>query len=48
MIDTIISEIKEMFGKILITHQTGPEGKEVKRVYVEEASDIKKELYLWV
>ena len=35
-----------MFGKILITHQTGPEGKEVKRVYVEEASDIKKELYL--
>ena len=40
------NEIKEMFGKILITHQTGPEGKEVKRVYVEEASDIKKELYL--
>ena len=30
----------------MITHQTGPEGKEVKRVYVEEASDIKKELYL--
>ena len=37
---------KEMMGKILITHQTGPEGKEVKRLYVEEASDILKEFYL--
>ncbi len=37
---------KEMFGKTLITHQTGPEGKEVKRIYIEEASDIGKELYL--
>ena len=35
-----------MMGKILITHQTGPEGKEVKRLYVEEASDISKEFYL--
>ena len=35
-----------MFGKILKTHQTGPEGKEVKRLYVEEASNISKELYL--
>ena len=35
-----------MFGKILITHQTGPEGKEVKRVYVQEAYDIDKEFYL--
>ena len=35
-----------MMGKILITHQTGPEGKEVKRLYIEEASDISKELYL--
>ena len=33
-------------GKILITHQTGPEGKEVKRLYIEEASNISKELYL--
>ena len=33
-------------GKTLITHQTGPEGKEVKRLYVEEASDIFKEFYL--
>ena len=35
-----------MLGMKLITHQTGPEGKEVKRLYVEEASDIAKEFYL--
>ena len=35
-----------MFGKLLITHQTGPKGKEVKRVYIEEASDIETEFYL--
>ena len=39
-------EIELMFGKLLITHQTGPKGKEVKRVYIEEASDIETELYL--
>ena len=33
-------------GKVLITHQTGPKGKEVKRLYVEEASSISKEFYL--
>ena len=37
---------KEMMGKVLITHQTGPEGKEVKRLYIEEASDISNEFYL--
>ena len=36
----------ELFGKKLITHQTGPEGKEVKRLYVEESSNIEKEFYL--
>ncbi len=35
-----------MMGKILITHQTGPEGKKVKRLYLEEASEISKEFYL--
>ena len=35
-----------MMGKTLITHQTGPEGKKVKRLYIEEASEIYKELYL--
>ncbi len=39
-------EINLMFGKILKSHQTGPEGKEVKKVYVEEASNIYKEFYL--
>ena len=39
-------EAKEMMGKILVTHQTGPEGKEVKRLYIEEASEISKEFYL--
>ena len=36
----------ELLGKILITHQTGPEGREVKRLYVEESSNIDKEFYL--
>ena len=37
---------KELLGKKLITHQTGPEGREVKRLYVEVSSDIEKEFYL--
>jgi len=36
----------ELLGKKLITPQTGPEGREVKRLYVEESSNIKKEFYL--
>ena len=39
-------ESKKMMGKKLITHQTGKEGKEVKRLYIEEASEIDRELYL--
>ncbi len=39
-------EAKKMMGKILVTHQTGPEGKTVKRLYIEEASSILKEFYL--
>jgi succinyl-CoA synthetase beta subunit len=35
-----------MLGKKLVTHQTGPDGKEVKRVYIEEGCDIARELYL--
>ena len=42
----LINESKKMMGKILVTHQTGPEGKQVKRLYIEEASDISKEFYL--
>jgi len=37
---------KELMGKVLVTHQTGPEGREVKRLYVEESSNIEKEFYL--
>jgi succinyl-CoA synthetase beta subunit len=37
---------KAMLGRRLVTHQTGPEGRDVKRVYVETASDIARELYL--
>jgi succinyl-CoA synthetase beta subunit len=37
---------KELLGKKLITHQTGPEGREVKRLYVEVSSNIDKEFYL--
>jgi succinyl-CoA synthetase beta subunit len=36
----------EMLNNVLITKQTGPEGREVKRLYVEEGADIKRELYL--
>ena len=36
----------KLLGKTLVTNQTGPEGKIVNRVYIEEATDIKKELYL--
>ena len=42
----IYEEAKKMFGKTLVTHQTGPEGKEVKKIYIQEAYDIEKELYL--
>jgi len=37
---------EEMLGMTLVTHQTGPEGKVVKKVYIEEGADIKDELYL--
>ena len=46
IVDQLVVEAKKMMGKILVTHQTGPEGKEVKRLYIEEASEISKELYL--
>ena len=45
-IEELEKEAEKMMGKILVTHQTGPEGKEVKRLYIEEASDISKEFYL--
>ena len=42
----LIQEAKDMFGKNLVTHQTGPQGKKVKRLLIEEASKISKEFYL--
>jgi succinyl-CoA synthetase beta subunit len=45
-IDAVESEAKRMLGMQLVTHQTGPQGQKVQRVYVEEGCDIKRELYL--
>jgi len=45
-IDAVTNTAKTMLGMTLVTHQTGPEGKLVKRLYVEEGCDIKRELYL--
>lgn len=45
-LDDVEIEAKKMLGMNLITHQTGPEGKEVQRVYIEEGANISKELYL--
>ena len=45
-----LTEVKEaaakMLGMMLVTHQTGPAGKEVKRIYIEDGCDIARELYL--
>jgi len=45
-LDEVRSEAERMLGMTLITHQTGPEGREVGRIYVEDGSDIARELYL--
>ena len=45
-VDEVRAEADRMLGMTLITHQTGPEGKEVGRVYIEEGSEIERELYL--
>jgi len=42
----LFNEAKLMLNKKLVTHQTGPEGRQVKRLYIEEASEIKEEFYL--
>ena len=44
--DELEKSANELFGKVLVTHQTGPEGREVKRLYIEESSEIDKEFYL--
>ena len=45
-IEKLKEEAKVLLGKVLVTHQTGPQGREVKRLYIEEASEIEKEFYL--
>ena len=45
-LDEVRAFAKELLGKILVTKQTGPQGKEVKRLYIEEGCEIKKEYYL--
>ncbi|MEK3953011.1 succinyl-CoA synthetase beta subunit [Psychrobacillus psychrotolerans] len=45
-LDEVREYAKELLGKVLVTHQTGPEGKEIKRLLIEEGSDIKKEYYV--
>ena len=45
-LEEVREESTRMLGMTLITHQTGPEGREVGRIYVEDGSDIARELYL--
>ncbi|WP_455662759.1 ADP-forming succinate--CoA ligase subunit beta [Pradoshia sp.] len=44
--DEVRKYADEILGKVLVTHQTGPDGKEVKRLLIEEGCDIKKEYYV--
>ena len=45
-VEEAASEAKKMLGRTLVTHQTGPIGKQVNRVYIEDGSEITTELYL--
>ncbi len=47
-LDEVKTLASEIIGMTLVTHQTGPEGKLVQKVYIEEGADIKDELYLGV
>jgi succinyl-CoA synthetase beta subunit len=47
-VDEVRKYASEILGKVLVTHQTGPEGKEVKRLLIEQGCDIKKEYYVGV
>lgn len=47
-LDEVRTYANEILGKVLVTHQTGPEGKEVKRLLIEQGCDIKKEYYVGV
>ena len=45
-IDEVVANAGEMLGNTLVTKQTGPEGKQVNRLYIEDGADIDRELYL--
>jgi succinyl-CoA synthetase beta subunit len=45
-VDDVIANAREMLGKILVTNQTGPQGKQVNRLYIEDGAAIERELYL--
>ncbi len=45
-LDEVKQYATELLGKVLVTHQTGPEGKEVKRLFIEEGCKIQKEYYI--
>ncbi|MFC3613051.1 ADP-forming succinate--CoA ligase subunit beta [Lutimaribacter marinistellae] len=45
-VEEAAEEAKKMLGRTLVTHQTGPAGKQVNRIYIEAGSDIERELYL--
>jgi succinyl-CoA synthetase beta subunit len=44
--DDVRENVQQMLGKTLVTHQTGPSGKQVNRLYIEDGADIARELYL--
>src|SRR5579872_7273282 len=45
-VDEVKANAAEMLGRVLVTHQTGPKGKQVNRLYIEEGAAIARELYL--
>src|SRR5438552_6086101 len=45
-IEEVRKEASRMLGSVLVTHQTGPHGKEVNRLYIEEGAAIEREFYL--
>ncbi|THK35068.1 ADP-forming succinate--CoA ligase subunit beta [Ensifer sp. MPMI2T] len=45
-VDEVVANAKEMLGNTLVTKQTGPAGKQVNRLYIEDGADIDRELYL--
>ncbi|GGH17509.1 ADP-forming succinate--CoA ligase subunit beta [Paenibacillus segetis] len=47
-LDEVRLYAEEILGKVLVTHQTGPEGKQVKRLLIEQGCDIKKEYYVGI